>query len=398
MTTGLEEVEKTTETRFQRKLCDFGDREVGPTVVCVGSLHGNEPAGVLALERVARRINSLNPHVRGQFVGLAGNLEAIHRHTRYVDYDLNRNWTPQFNDRLRANSTHEFTAVEEREQFELVEALDEVFASARGQVYFIDLHTTSGVGPPFVVLSDTLHNRKLAMHFPVPVVLGLEERIGGTLPGYVSDLGHITMGFEAGQHDEPASVDIAEAAVWTALLTAGSIDPADVPEASHFRQKLADAAKGQPKIVEIRHGHHCRPEDDYTMLPGFFNFQPIAKGTILARDRTGDIVAPVSGRMLLPLYQPQGSDGYFLVRPVRKIWLTLSAILRRLRADALAPLLFGIRKHPDIPNALLVNPRVARWFAVEALHLLGYRRQNRDGTPYVFLRREPSSVRTSHHR
>ena len=94
-------------------------------------------------------------------------------------------------------------------------------------------------------------------------------------------------------------------------------------------------------------------------------------------------------RILLPLYQKVGEDGFFLVRRVRPFWLYLSALLRRLRADLLIPLLPGISRHPTRPHHYLADPRVARFLVVEIFHLFGFRRRRQEGDHLVFSRREP---------
>jgi succinylglutamate desuccinylase len=53
------------------------------------------------------------------------------------------------------------------------------------------------------------------------------------------------------------------------------------------------------------------------MLPGFRSFQRIEAGEILATDGKGEVRSPETGLLLLPLYQPQGEDGFFLVREPR---------------------------------------------------------------------------------
>ena len=56
------------------------------------------------------------------------------------------------------------------------------------------------------------------------------------------------------------------------------------------------------------------------MEPGFANFQPIERGQVLARDSQGAIEAPMKGWLLLPLYQGQGEDGFFIGRDVSSAW------------------------------------------------------------------------------
>ncbi len=48
-----------------------GERE-GPTLVCVGGVHGNEPAGVLASARVVERLLASPGVLRGRFLAAGG--------------------------------------------------------------------------------------------------------------------------------------------------------------------------------------------------------------------------------------------------------------------------------------------------------------------------------------
>ena len=65
----------------------------GPTLIAFGSIHGNEAAGALALERVAKRIEENNVRLGGRIYLLAGNTRALLRSVRFIDTDLNRHWT-----------------------------------------------------------------------------------------------------------------------------------------------------------------------------------------------------------------------------------------------------------------------------------------------------------------
>jgi succinylglutamate desuccinylase len=59
-----------------------------------------------------------------------------------------------------------------------------------------------------------------------------------------------------------------------------------------------------------------RPGDGFVMEPGFRNLQAVEAGQVLARDRLGEITAVCDARILMPLYQDQGNDGFFLAREV----------------------------------------------------------------------------------
>ncbi|MGH9464693.1 MAG: hypothetical protein ACRD0X_03540, partial [Thermoanaerobaculia bacterium] len=72
-----------------RVLGDAGSAATGPTLLVVAGVHGNEPAGIVATERVFARL-ALGPALQGRLLGLAGNLGALAAGRRYLLEDLNR--------------------------------------------------------------------------------------------------------------------------------------------------------------------------------------------------------------------------------------------------------------------------------------------------------------------
>lgn len=357
-----------------------------PLVVVVGGLHGNEPAGVRAAERVLEKLHARSVSLGGEVVFLAGNRTALARGVRFVDRDLNRAWSREAVEARRRGAGEAETA-EDREQAELLEVIDELLRSASGAVYVLDLHTTSGAGGAFSTTADTLENRALALELPVPLVLGLEELVEGTLHDYLDSRGCITLAFEAGQHDEEDAVTRAEGAIWLTLAATGLIREAEEPTIARARKELAREGRRHPRVVEMRYRHPIAPDDGYRMEPGFRNFQPVHKGQVLGQDRAGTVRAPERGRMLMPLYQAQGEDGYFIVREFRPFWLHLSRLVRQIGLGRWVHWLPGIHMNPARPEVLVVNRRVARWYALQILHLLGYRRQRLVGDKLVVLRR-----------
>jgi succinylglutamate desuccinylase len=273
----------------------------------------------------------------------------------------------------------------------LLAQLEKALTTARGEVHFVDLHTTSASGNPFATVGDTLRNRRFAMNFPATIILGLEEQIDGTLLEYLNSLGAVTMGFEAGQHVAESSVVHHEAVIWIAMVAAGNLRAEDVPELSRHRATLARASGGV-SIVEVRHRHPIRAEDRFRMEPGFANFQRVKQGELLARDQRGQITARESGMLLLPLYQPLGDDGFFLGRKVRPLWLKLSAILRRLRVGDYVHWLPGVRLDPGKDMNLLVNTQIARFLPLQVFHLLGFRKHRWNGKDLVVSRRRYDMV------
>ena len=64
----------------------------GPTLIAVGSIHGNEPSGHLALKRVRDRLRGIEKRLRGRVFLITGNVGALAKGVRFQAYDLNRGW------------------------------------------------------------------------------------------------------------------------------------------------------------------------------------------------------------------------------------------------------------------------------------------------------------------
>lgn len=364
--------------------CVDGDGP-GPTLICLAGLHGNEPAGVVAARQVVELLARDERRLSGRLVAVAGNRKALAAGRRFLDADLNRMFTGEKISRVRAAGDP--AGAEEGELRELDELLTELVEGAADRVFLLDLHTTSGPGSAFGILDDTLPNREIALDLPVPLVLGLEEELSGTLSGYMSSRGVTVVGFEAGQHEDRRSIDRAEAAIWLVLASCGLLEGGEWPEVAAARRRLQADNETATRIVEVRYRHHIEPQDDFRMAPGFSSFQPVAAGQPIGLARSGPVTSPMRGLLLMPLYQAQGEDGFFLVRPVRPVWLSVSAALRRLRADRLLPWMPGVRRHPEREDVFVVDTRYARWLVRQLFHLLGYRRVGKLARTVVMRRR-----------
>ena len=359
----------------------------GPLLICVAGLHGNEPAGVLALQRVFRALGgdgALGLH--GRFVGLAGNRKALARRCRFLDLDLNRIWTEHELRKARRRPE----AAEDEEMADLARHLRELLGGTaderRHEIFVLDLHTASGPGPAFTVLDDTLPNREFALDLQAPVVLGIEEELQGTLMHYISDLGFTAVGFESGRHDDPVAVDLAEAAVWIALESSGVLDPGH-PRVRESCERLIEASRRLPRVVEVRYRHAISPDVGFRIAEGLAGFERVTEGQILGSDHRGPIAAREPGLVLMPLYQEQGDEGFFLVRPVRPMWLSVSKVVRRLHVERVLHWLPGVRRHPEIPDSFVVDRKIARFVAPQLFHLLGFRRQGPGDGRYLVMSR-----------
>ena len=361
---------------MRRILYEIHGAEPGPALVGIGGMHGNEPAGIQALERIGRRLEKVGVR-RGGFVAVAGNLPALEAGSRFLDHDLNRIWEDGAPEASR----------EYLEMTELQELLDRILENARGPVRLVDLHTTSGEGPPFTATADLLLNRDFALLLPVPMVLGLSEALPGTLIQSLVGSPVAGMAFEAGLHEDPESVRRSEDAL-VLLLSGLGICRFEPGAAMEARSRLEAAGRGHPRALHLTHRHGLRPSEGFSMHPGFRSFQPVRRGDVIATTGGGEVRAPSSGRLLLPLYQSSGEDGFFLGTPVASRWLRLSEWMRRVRADRYLRFVPGFRVEPADPHRLRVHLRLFRVLPARFFFLLGYRPDGGRGG-WVVLRRDP---------
>lgn len=362
----------------------FAGNCAGPTLIVVGGIHGNEPAGAEALRGISPKLAEMQERIKGRVYFIAGNTRALPQKVRFIDRDLNRSWTRE--NMLAAGSPAFMELSEGRELTEIDRLLDSILITARSEVYVLDLHSTSAGGSPFATVGDTMRNRAFAQKFPVTIVLGIEEQLEGTMLEYLNNAGTVTLGFEGGQHDSPVTVENNTSLVWLALLNTGILSAADVPDLKDHRARLA-AGKGGSRIVEVRYREAISAEDEFEMNPGFKNFDPVKKGQIIAKNKFGPIRAVEKGLVLMPLYQKLGEDGFFIGRTISPFWLRVSEILRTLKIQDYVYWLPGVDRDPNDHETLMINTRVARLFPLQIFHLLGFRRRRWSGSKLIVSRR-----------
>ncbi len=380
-------IEPVSITDGQHLIGQFIGDELGASMIIFGSIHGNEPSAVVAMRRMLPKLEKLKKNLIGRVYLLAGNTRAINKNVRHIDYDLNRHWTIENVIRNRPNSSILTNKSEDIEQREILAILDGAIATSKNEVYAMDLHSTSAESAPFALIGDTLRNREFATKFPATFLLGIEEQLDGTVTEYLNNLGLITLGFEAGQHTNKLTIDSQEALIWLALVHSGILSAQDV-DVEKYENILRNSMKDEKRIVEIRYRHAIAVADKFKMELGYESFQPVRKGEILAEDKNGEVKAKETSLILMPLYQTQGTDGFFLGREISSFWLWVSNILRKLRIGNLMRFLPGVLQHPTNGETLIVNTRVAKIFPLQIFHLLGFRKLRWKNDKLIVSRRK----------
>lgn len=285
----------------------------GALVIAVGGLHGNEPSGVRALHRLLARLGPHAEMLQGEFVAFAGNLEALREGERFIERDLNRGWTAG----RAAGLPDGAETPEDRAQQALLRAIVPRLRGFDGPRYVIDLHTTSSDSAPFVTTGLDASVEKFARRLGMPIVRGIEEQLDGAMLTYLHGFGPLGFGVEAGRHDDPAAVELHEAALGLTLVEAGVVpEGSGLVDADECRRRIGIARAGLPDVYEVVYRRGIAPEDGFKMAPGHHNFEPVQRGQVIASDARGEVRAPLDGLLFLPLYQRLGDDGFFVIRPV----------------------------------------------------------------------------------
>ena len=358
----------------------------GPVVVIFSGIHGNELAGLHASKRLARSLSANNDRLKGSVYMVCGNQQAIKKGVRYVDRDLNRIWGDFANEDPAAKDDKSSEWAEARE---LVELLDEVVNEHKyitKDLSFIDLHTTSAKSCAFILFNDTLQNRDRAADFPVPQILGIEETIQGTLMSYINDLGCPAIGFEAGKHEDKSSIDRTEAFLWLYLHHSG-ITSLSSKEIHHYESVIGGDNELEGEYYEIIYHQYVEDAKKFKMKDGYYNFDVVRKGDLLAYYDGEPVYAPQNGLIFMPLYQSKGSDGFFLLKARSAFWLKLSAAVRDSFINNYLHLLPGVVKLEDEEYAYRVNLKVARLLVKEVFHLMGYRVIRKDRKTLICYKR-----------
>jgi succinylglutamate desuccinylase len=299
-----------------RIIGDLKGQEPGPTVIALSGIHGNEPAGLKAIKHIMAKLESNTADFKGRFLGLIGNIEALREQRRFIDEDMNRIWFTSILDKIRRTPIDEVKTAERRETKKLLEVIDPIILNEESDqpVIFVDFHTFSAQSGLFVISTRDERNVELLGQLRVPLIFGIEKALHGTALKYVQNTGNIGFAFETGQHNTELAEHNASAGLLCLLVAAGCISASRIEDFTNYYDHLNKQTASLPHKVEFLYKHIIEPDDDFEMRPGFKNFDKIEKGQWLANDEHGKILAQRSGFILMPLYQNQGEDGFFIVQ------------------------------------------------------------------------------------
>lgn len=307
----------------KRIIGQYEGTQKGPLVICLAGLHGNEPAGVYALNILFYLLGE-EPNrnedfeFKGKIIGLRGNRRALQEGERFINKDMNRQWMPENVERLR-NLPYEELDSEDIEIVELAEAIEQQVADYQPErVIVLDIHTTTASGGIFTIVPDSEEAQAIGLQLHAPVVLGMLDGLQGTTMHYynkpINGIPCTALCFESGQHNDQHSMHNAVSAIIGCMRSVGCVEPSDVEYRHDAR--LIEHSKNLPRLSRLLYRHPVSPTDNFKMRLGYQNFDRVKKGDLLATDKTGEISWPSDCLVLMPLYQKQGEDGFFLIEEV----------------------------------------------------------------------------------
>lgn len=314
MTTNSEQFnsEKLTRILGEYPIDNGKQSRKGPCLLVSAGVHGNEPSGILALACVFKKLEARKPVFNGRLIGVSGNMAALKKGVRLIDRDLNRICTPEFADKLKSGEVAGFQ--EGAEFHDLVMIVESIERSEKhDKLLFMDLHTTSSETAPYISVNEKPESFNFAKKMPLPVVKGIENFIPGHFDHFLTLKGHTGFTMEAGQHENTKSIAFHEAAIWLVMVDNGLLEKSEV-DYDYYYQLLKNSSPSQGNF-EVTYRLNLKAGQEFAMEPGYENFSAVKKGELLARLEGEKVLAESDARVFLPLYQKQGSDGFFIVSP-----------------------------------------------------------------------------------
>lgn len=240
-----------------------------PYIGVCGAMHGNEPCGADAVERLARNFErgELAP-IGGTVFLIVANPEAASQRRRHTEggADLNRLWDFSFAERLR----REAWGYEHHRALELKEMLG-------GLDVFLDLHSAATATPPFGVSNGEVPIDEIAKRIGISYLVqswyGLADKV---IIGFLKLSGVPALSVECGSHDDPQISDKAYQIALSFLRATGTIDDGE---------KLAHNDVQAVHVVE----RITKPSHEFGFGAPWTGFQRLELGTLIGRDRVTEI-------------------------------------------------------------------------------------------------------------
>lgn len=253
--------------------------EEGPTLAIFCGVHGNEKAGIYAVEKIVQEIRIQ----KGEVYFVFANPKAIEKNIRYVEKNLNRCFLPNQN-----GNTHE-----EQRATILMNILDKCEA-------LLDIHASnSKKTTPFVITDNGFEITK-HMSFEI-VATGFDEIEPGATDGYMKSRGKIGICLECGYSGEgEKNSSLAYKSILQFLQYFNVIE--ETVDKDNISQRILHVDEVQ-KVTS----------KDFDVVREFADFETLPKGTLLAKEKDKQFITDKERVILFGRPgKPVGAEAYIL--------------------------------------------------------------------------------------
>lgn len=242
-------------------------KEPGARAVILAAVHGNEPCGIAAFERILPTLQL----ARGSATFVVGNPRGLSERRRFVDANLNRMFREDGELDAAKKSSYEYAR--SRELAPLLRTADAL----------LDIHSSETPGAaPFIVCGE--RSRAVAERMPFPLISwgwdAPEVEPGGT-DDYMERNGKIGICVECGYNDDPAAGDKAEESIRVFLALMGLTNDV-IPEKTQ-----------QQRALNAVYAHIA--QTNFTPSAMVPDFTPVKEGALIGTDGGREMRAPSDG-------------------------------------------------------------------------------------------------------
>ncbi|MCF6231629.1 MAG: succinylglutamate desuccinylase/aspartoacylase family protein [Rhodobacteraceae bacterium] len=267
----------------------FSSKVPGPDVMISAIVHGNEPAGAIALDWLLQRnVRPIAGSLTLAFMNIAAYVafDADDPNaSRWVDEDFNRVWDARF-----LNSDRHSAELDRARQVRPV--LDEID-------YLLDIHTMQEKAPPVMLAGTKNKGCELARRVGVPKVIvtdqghasGTRMRDYARFDDPATDAAAVLI--ECGQHWEKPSGALAIESALRFLVATGTVGPKLLKDAGIPAQTDPQEHWDVTDAITIQ-------SDKFTFVAKFHGGEVIEKsGTLLGHDGNAEVRTPYDNCMLI---------------------------------------------------------------------------------------------------
>ncbi|WP_064792473.1 succinylglutamate desuccinylase/aspartoacylase domain-containing protein [Shewanella woodyi] len=283
---------------------DITAKNANSLLVVTAAVHGNELVGLKAIDALSD-IASKIP-LKGRIVVIHGNPEATVQEVRYVDQDFNRAFTAT--NLISEPTNHELVSAQHLSQL-MLNLLDEQASNVTK--HLLDIHSMSSTGTPFMSFVADKPPQLIIEQTPIPVIEGIIDSLEGCLAKWFAPYFNSSHIVECGQHQEQSTFDFGFHTLIYHLYLFDMLE--DCKQVQQAFDYLSSHTHPYSYLkTNICYRQAVNKDQIFEMQPGFVNLQQVNAGQLLAKISGKKVLAPFDGRVILPCYQRQCEEGYFI--------------------------------------------------------------------------------------